>query len=655
MIDSRNVKEKDSWGGTSFLRGSMTTATTLFAALDETLRRTDVKCFSQYVLGTPFMQLKKMVYPKPPYKSFIIKKRNGDPRVIDEPRQRLKVIQKEILAFLEQRAGPIKPAVHGFVRKRSILTNARKHCSPTTHHILNLDLKDFFPSITFRRVRGALRKYPFHFSHEVASLLAHICTLNGTLPQGAPTSPFLSNMLCRTMDRDLTDLARRYRATYTRYADDLTLSFNVRSAERLPPAICIVDDGLVTPGIELTELITTKHGFTINPSKTRLCNRFSRMEVTGLTVNKFPNVQRHFIDKIRGALHAWEKYGYDKAQAEWDKRIADTAAGPYEKKQWKRQTRVHVAPKLKNVLWGKLLHVRMVRGKEDALYTRLAERYNSVCATERLSGPFVCSSLPVEPVARDYKTAEDAVFVLEWLGEYHSTPGVNEDVVGGQGTAFVYRELNLLVTCDHVLNGIAKIGKDFQVPTDYGAPEIVNKTLQLMHPRTKRAWPAKILYRNAQMDIALLAFDMVEPPAHRYFSAMDSPIKIRAGGVLIGFPAYQNWNRPDFLDEKVLNRTEPNKGMISFTISGAGSIRPGNSGGLFVDDRFRVAGVAQRGAHMGTGHDECLCFTLLDQCIANWKMSQQLQMPPANTATPTEPPTGPIALAAPSPTTEAKL
>lgn len=620
----------------------MKTTTTPFDAFDEALKRTDVKWFSEHVLEMPFQQLKNIVYPKPPYKSFVIKKRNGDPRVIDEPRQRLKLIQQKILVFLDERAGPIKPAVHGFARNRSILTNARKHCSSATHHILNLDLKDFFPSITFRRIRGALRKHPFHCSHEVASLLAHICTFNGTLPQGAPTSPFLSNMLCRTMDRDLTDLARRYRATYTRYADDLTFSFNVRSAERLPPAICIVDDGGVTTGAELTELITTKHGFTINPAKTRVCNRFCRMEVTGLTVNRFPNVQRHFINKIRGALHAWETFGYDKAQAEWEKRIVDAAAGPYEQKPWKRQTRARVTPELKNVLWGKLLYVRMVRGKEDVLYTRLAERYNNACARERLSGTFVCSSLPVEPVARDHTTAEDAVFVLEWSGDYHSTPGVHEDMVGGQGTAFVYRELNLLVTCDHVLDGTAKIGENFETSTDYDAPEIVNKTLQLVHPLTKKAWPAKILYRNRQMDVALLAFDMIEPPPHRYFSAMNTPIKVRADGILIGFPAYQNWNRPDFLDEKVLNRTEPNKGMLSFTITGAGSIRPGNSGGLFVDDHFRVAGIAQRGAHMGTGHDECLCFTLLDHWIAEWKASQQL--PPANPIISTAPPAAPVAL-----------
>lgn len=590
-----------------------------FDALDEALKRTNVSWFSDNVLGMPYSQLKKMVYPKPVYKSFVIKKRNGTPRIIEEPHKDLKFVQKTILAFLSERAGPIKPAVHGFVQKRSILTNAQKHWAPTTHHILNLDLKDFFPSITFRRIRGMLRKHPFDCSHEVATLIAHLCTINGTLPQGAPTSPFLSNMLCRKMDRDLTDLSRRYRATYTRYADDLTFSFNVRSTERLPSAICTVEDGNITPGAELSELITTKHGFAINPAKTRLRDRFGRMEVTGLTINSFPNVRRNFIDKIRGALNAWETHGYAAAQLEWEKRVTDSNGFPCEKIRWKRQTRTKFVPQLKNVLWGKLLFVRMVRGKEDALYTRLAERYNKACAAETKATPFVYEKLPIKPVVRDYGSAEDAVFVLEWFGDYQSSPGVHEDMAYSQGTAFAYRELNFLVTCDHVLSGAKAMVGTLEVNADYDAPEIVNKTLQLIHPRTKQSWPAKILYRNAQFDIAVVSFDLPHPPPHRYFSAIENSLTVRTNGILIGFPAYQNWNRPDFLDEKVLNRTEPNKGMISFTITGAGSIRPGNSGGPFVDDRFRVAGVAQRGAFMGNGHDECLCSTVLNQLVDNWK------------------------------------
>lgn len=284
-------------------------------ALNETILRNSATWFSSHALGIPYSQLRKMVYPTPPYKHFVLTKRDGSPRVIAEPRKRLKIIQKKILVFLEQRSGAIRPVVHGFMAKRSIVTNARVHCSSNIHHILNLDLQDFFPSITFFRVRGVLQKHPFNFSHHVATVVAHICTLNGTLPQGAPTSPFLSNLVCRSMDRDLTELARRNQATYTRYADDMTLSFRVRTASRLPAAICIVDDdGHLTLGAELHDLITVKHHFAINTAKTRLSDRYRRMEVTGLTVNKFPNVRRIFVDRIRGALNAWERNGYEAAE-----------------------------------------------------------------------------------------------------------------------------------------------------------------------------------------------------------------------------------------------------------------------------------------------------------------------------------------------------
>lgn len=134
------------------------------------------------------------------------------------------------------------------------------------------------------------------------------------------------------MDRDLTDLARRNLARYTRYADDITFSFPVRKTSRLPAAVCVVDDdGDLHVGGELYDLITTKHHFTINPAKTRLSDRNRRMEVTGLTINRFPNVPRVFIDRIRGALHAWEEYGYAAADKQWNDRVAKAATSAYEK------------------------------------------------------------------------------------------------------------------------------------------------------------------------------------------------------------------------------------------------------------------------------------------------------------------------------------
>ena len=213
--------------------------------IDTQLPKISVHDFSDCILGFSYEKLKKAVYPKPRYRSFVISKRNGSARVIDEPLKELKSIQRKILSYLESISGQPHSCVHGFVIDRSIVTNAQQHCNPRVKHILNIDLENFFPSITFKRVRGALRKHPFYFSHPVASLVAHICTREGVLPQGAPTSPFISNVICRGLDRDLKKLARNNRAEYTRYADDMTFSFAHPSKEKLPGNICVWDSGKV--------------------------------------------------------------------------------------------------------------------------------------------------------------------------------------------------------------------------------------------------------------------------------------------------------------------------------------------------------------------------------------------------------------------------
>jgi len=581
------------------------------------LVRSRVSEFCDEILGVPYSQIKKLLYPRAPYLFFELKKRSGGVRRIAKPTKRLKDLQLRVLDFLEKNRGPYKASVHGFIPRRSIVTNARTHCSPKTHQILNLDLEDFFPSITFYRVRGALQSHPYHCSHAVATVIAQICTVDGVLPQGAPTSPFLSNLICRSLDADLNNLARRNRAKYTRYADDITFSFATRSSTGLPAAICSVGiDGRVTLGAELNDLITTKHNFKINESKTRVSNRATRMEVTGITINKHPNVPRIFIDRVRGALNAWKNHGYAAAESAWQKRVRENSTAAYEKKPWKRQTRLGVPPLLKNVLWGKLLYLRMVRGAEDLLYTRLAERYNELVNAEQTSRPFAAPRLPVVPVVSDHTTAMDATFVVQWSADYRF--GKNDtDMVGKQGTAFAYRHENFLVTCDHVFETIATSG-NLSTECNISSNEIENLSIVLIHPHRRQEWPAKVLYRNAQFDFAIMCFEGEIPP-HRFFAALEAPIQPRDRGMLIGFPDYGNWNLPDINEQAVLNRREPNRGMRSFTITGAGSIRPGNSGGPFTDLRFRVAGMAQRGAYMGTGHDDCLCFEIMDELIERWR------------------------------------
>ncbi len=222
----------------------------------------------------------------------------------------------------------MKSCVHGFSKERSIVTNARKHCSVKTTFVLNIDLENFFPSITFFRVRGLFQSKPFNFSYNFSTVLAHLCCHNGKLPQGAPTSPILANLICRSLDKELMSLAYRNRATYTRYCDDITFSFSVKNFNKLPGGICSFDGSTTVLGTELQAIIE-KNGFNVNAKKTRLSSSMHRMEVTGLTINKFPNVKRDFVDRIRGALHSWEKFGYPAAEDVWQSMLMQDKIEPH--------------------------------------------------------------------------------------------------------------------------------------------------------------------------------------------------------------------------------------------------------------------------------------------------------------------------------------
>ncbi|HDR9217350.1 TPA: trypsin-like peptidase domain-containing protein [Burkholderia vietnamiensis] len=597
----------------------------------EIWRHQDVHLFAADVFDLAYENVQGILYPTPPYKSFLMAKRSGGHRLIREPRRRLKVLQSKLLPYLVERSGNPKPCAHAFIKDRSIVTNARKHLERRPHFVLNLDLEGFFPSITFYRIRGVLRKAPFNFSHQVATMLAHMCVVQNELPQGAPTSPFLSNQVCRALDRDLMALARRHQATYTRYADDITFSFSNPNRAALPANICTFDSGVVTLGQELTGLIN-QHNFRINPGKTRMSTRGRRMEVTGIVINEFPNVKRVFIDKIRGALNAWDKHGYDAAQLGWTARVAEGPAKAYEKRPWKKQTRAGQPPELKNVLWGKLLFVRMVRGADDAIYTRLAEKYNRLVAREREANqPFKASTLPVEAIVRNVEDAERAVFVVEWAADYHPPAPGEETMVGGQGTAFAYKRHNRLITCDHVFraDGEYRRGQGAQVvnipfTTDLDAPEVQGAAVTAIDPVSGQRWPLRVVHRHAHRDLAILEFDGA-PPEHRHFSAMDAPITRHSPGHLIGFPNWNNGRRAN-IETAVVTARFPRTGLQRFEINQL--IRKGNSGGPVVDELFRVAGVAQQGAQQDAGNNECLCVVELDAWIAEYEATL-LPPPPA--------------------------
>ncbi|NBX75262.1 MAG: RNA-directed DNA polymerase, partial [Proteobacteria bacterium] len=164
------------------------------------------------------------IYPKEKrYLSFEIPKKSGGTRKIQAPATHLKTLQRKLASKLIEEYRVQHPA-HGFLRQRSIITNADRHINK--RYVLNIDLKDFFGTINFGRVRGMFMGKPYSLPPKIATILAQICCHDNALPQGAPTSPIITNMICSKLDNQLRKMAQSHLCTYTRYADDITISTN---------------------------------------------------------------------------------------------------------------------------------------------------------------------------------------------------------------------------------------------------------------------------------------------------------------------------------------------------------------------------------------------------------------------------------------------
>ncbi|BBD60847.1 RNA-directed DNA polymerase [Nostoc sp. HK-01] len=185
-----------------------------------------------------------------------------------------------------------------FGKRRSILTNAEPHVGADI--IINVDLKDFFHSISYKRVKGLF--ISFGYSESASTIFALLCTVTfvnhrSYLPQGAPTSPMITNLICRRLDRRLTEMAERLGFRYTRYADDLTFSASNENG-------CNIGKVL-----RHTQGIVKHEGFEINQDKTRIMRKSNRLEVTGIVVNTKPSISREKLKRFRATLYQIEKDG----------------------------------------------------------------------------------------------------------------------------------------------------------------------------------------------------------------------------------------------------------------------------------------------------------------------------------------------------------
>ena len=269
------------------------------------------------------------------YSHFTIAKRNGTPRQIWSPIPRLKFVQRWVLHNILNNL-MTHGAAHGFVRSKSIVTNAAVHSN--SELLIKLDVKDFFPSVSWRRVKGVFRHagYP----EQIATLLALLCTESPrqvvqqdgvtyyvalgdrALPQGAPTSPALTNIVCLNLDRRLTGLAEKLGLRYSRYADDLTFSVPAiddaqpksstkATASTVKKQADMQHNKMIGQLLGSVHKILREEGFALNNDKTRVIRKGSQQQVTGMVVNGqgVPRVSRQIKKMLRAAVHNLEAGG----------------------------------------------------------------------------------------------------------------------------------------------------------------------------------------------------------------------------------------------------------------------------------------------------------------------------------------------------------
>lgn len=222
------------------------------------------------------------------WRSFRLPKRSGGYREISVPYPALLEIQRWIYRNILIKI-PISPYCHGFVRKKSILTNTKWHVGKS--ELLKVDLKDFFPSIGINRVIHLFRRQGYN--PKVSFYLAALCCLKGKLPQGAPTSPYISNLVGRPLDYRMKCLAKSKSLNYTRYADDIAFS-GEKIEKSLIGTVCrIIED----------------EGFRINEEKIRLYKGQNRKIVTGICISERLSLPREYKRTLRQEIYYIRKYG----------------------------------------------------------------------------------------------------------------------------------------------------------------------------------------------------------------------------------------------------------------------------------------------------------------------------------------------------------
>lgn len=227
------------------------------------------------------------------YTKFERRKRSGGVRTISASTDRLKSLQRIVLDGLLA-LFPMPEHVHGCVKGRSAVTNARLHVGQAV--VINIDLSDFFATVSFDMVSEIFAKH-FHFDEQASEVFARLSVVGGGLPQGAPTSPALANIAALQLDADIIERCKQALAPedfqYSRYVDDITISGGAGLVDFVPEIYKVIE----------------RHGFEPNIKKTKILRRTNRQSVTGVVVNEHANVPKGVLREIRQQVYYCNKFG----------------------------------------------------------------------------------------------------------------------------------------------------------------------------------------------------------------------------------------------------------------------------------------------------------------------------------------------------------
>lgn len=507
--------------------------------------------------GVSPIVLKAHLYGASGYTVFPIAKKSGGVRLIASPNKLRRDLQKKLLPVLEA-TYRTNDSAHGFVSRRNVRSNALPHVGKRT--LLNVDLQEFFSSITFKRVRGLFLKAPFSLQWSTANILAQICCFNGVLPTGGITSPVLSNLVMSRLDKRLASLVARLGGEYSRYADDLTMSFD-RPAGQLSSLVIVDSVGVLSVGGALSEIITGE-GFFVNQGKLRVSQSGARKIVTGLVVNDKVNVNRRWYTSLESKIYAVEKFGWlHVAIKEYPDEENDATA----------------VRMLMRRMHGKISFLYMVRGKGDWLCADLASRFNKLHADSRLR----VSS--VEIISRRERIPRGVFIVV-----CYESPVSAYSMASEQGTGFCV-ESGLIVTAAHVVL--------------VGDTDKIMPNVYVMNERTKSLEECDVLVADKHRDIAILRIKSgtIEWERHRFRLNFD--VKPGLSVISAGYPDYSYGSHAAIQQHQVVKKFVASlvtKAQISGVVQG------GLSGGPLIDGDMRVVGLVHRGTLSAGGIPEMI-------------------------------------------------